>query len=255
MIPVEDPLDPREDSDADIKEKKTLSKKTGTLCTFAIASIVLQIVSIINALINGGSMYFLIFLASGIGLIVGAVVLLRQFFVMENLDTLHDVQNQLTSIMNKLRGENNVLTGNVDELTNQNDRIEENEKALSAVAKQQGQNVDQVLKAFKENKEVQNKMERVIHQKLIQSFYQVVIRSDTNGDMHIDEKELDILALRISNILGISIHTELFIEKAQEFGGSLDKIFDYIQIVLKGEATDEVPIIEVDTKQVKEDMC
>lgn len=244
------------EANLDSPKKKSISPKTKIVCSLASASILFQILSLVMKVPSAGNVKrWVLMIAALIGLILGAVVYVVQYRILEKMETFRDVLNEVREKVNKLKVINAELTSNVDDLKNQTNRLQNSEQAMEKIAKDQSKNVNSIVEATKENKNVLNSMDRVIKMKLIHDFYGVILRSDRNRDMTIEDDEVDILALRMSNIPGIDINTDAFVARARLCGGSLDKIFGFIEEHIGGRADPNVDSpFEVNEEKVKEEL-
>jgi hypothetical protein len=67
---------------------------------------------------------------------------------------------------------------------------------------------------------------------ILQNLLQVVIRSDKDGSMTVDEHEIDELMVKLEEIDGVTVNEEPFKKVVLESGGSLQSIMNLIKSLM-----------------------
>jgi hypothetical protein len=90
-------------------------------------------------------------------------------------------------------------------------------------------------------------MEKNLRANVLQNLLQVVIRSDEDDNMTIEEDEIDDLVERIQKINGVEVVYDRFKAAIMESGGSLSSVMDIIKNLMAddggGDGADEIFII------------
>lgn len=103
------------------------------------------------------------------------------------------------------------------------DRLVGLEQDLHDIAVRQGTNVNQIVDLVNENESLLSAMKSNLRQVFVTSMAKVVMRSDTDGDMKIDLKEVSLLSLRLQIQLspyGIKLDTAKFEAMVREDNGA-----------------------------------
>merc|ERR1712176_675718 len=104
----------------------------------------------------------------------------------------------------------------VGELSNTIDKLEDVEQALDVITQTQGRSVAAFAEQVKENRDILGQMQKHLRANVLQNLLQVVIRSDQDDNMTIEEDEIDDLINRIK-------------EAIRSSKGSLSAVMDIIK--------------------------
>ena len=101
---------------------------------------------------------------------------------------------------------------------------------------------------MKENRDILGQMQKNLRANVLQNLLQVVIRSDQDDNMTIEEDEIDDLINRIKKINGVEVREEKFKDRIISSGGSLSSVMDIIKNLMADDVSkeDEIFIIKED---------
>lgn len=125
------------------------------------------------------------------------------------------------------------------ELSDTIDRLEDVEQALDVITQTQGQSVAAFAEQVKENRNILGQMQKNLRANVLQNLLQVVIRSDQDDNMTIEEDEIDDLIQRIQKINGVEVREEKFKAAIMGSGGSLSSVMDIIKNLMADDVSDE----------------
>merc|ERR1712183_497305 len=103
---------------------------------------------------------------------------------------------------------------------------EDVEQALDVITQTQGQSIAAFEEQVADNRDILNKMQSNLKANVLQNLLQVVIRSDRDEDLTIEDDEVGDLIDRIN---GVEINEKLFREAITSSGGSLQCVMDIIR--------------------------
>ena len=135
----------------------------------------------------------------------------------------------ITRQVDRLNTENRRLHDKLTELTNTIDRLEDVETAMDIITGTQGQSIEEVTEQVQQSAEILAQMKKNLRAYVLQNLLQVVIRSDHDDNMKIEDDEIDDLIRRIRNINGVEVNEEEFRKLVAKSGGSLTKVMDIIR--------------------------
>ncbi len=139
--------------------------------------------------------------------------------------------------MNRLGKENTRLRATVDDLSLTVDRLEDVEQALDVITQTQGQSIEAFEAQVNDNRNILSKMQSNLKANVLQNLLQVVIRSDNDDNMTIEEHEVSGLINRIKGINGVEVNETLFRDAITKCGGSLQCVMDIIRNLMD----DDIP--------------
>ena len=91
---------------------------------------------------------------------------------------------------------------------------------------------------MKENREILNKMQSNLKANVLQNLLQVVIRSDKDENLTIEEHEIGDLINRIKGINGVEVNEVRFRDAITSSGGSLQCVMDIIRNLMDDNVTE-----------------
>lgn len=152
--------------------------------------------------------------------------------------------------VNRLQAENARLNETVGELSDTIDKLEDVEQALDVITQTQGQSVAAFAEQVKENRGILQDMQKNLRANVLQNLLQVVIRSDQDDNMQIEEDEIDDLISRIKKINGVEVREDRFKDAIMSSGGSLSSVMDIIKNLMADDVSgeDEIFIIKEENK-------
>jgi len=105
--------------------------------------------------------------------------------------------NSIREEVGVLKEEVDFLADSVDDLEAEADLLVGIERELRHIATMQGASIKEIVNLVNENEMILNKMRGSLRQMFVSSMAMVVMRSDKDGDMKIDDAEIPLLALRL----------------------------------------------------------
>ena len=141
--------------------------------------------------------------------------------------------------VDRLQGENVRLNETVGDLTNTMDKLEDVEQALDVITQTQGQSVATFAEQVKENRDILDQLHKQLRANKLQNLLQVVIRSDQDDNMHIEEDEIDDLINRIKKINTLEVMEDRFKDRIMSEGGSLQSVMDIIKNLMADDISGE----------------
>jgi len=147
--------------------------------------------------------------------------------------------------VDRLQSENVRLNETVGDLSTTIDNLEDVEQALDTITQTQGQSIETYAQQVKENRSILQDMQKNLRANKLQNLLQVVIRSDQDDNMTIEEDEIDDLISRIRKINGVDVREDRFKDRIISSGGSLSSVMDIIKNLMADDVSkeDEIFII------------
>lgn len=145
---------------------------------------------------------------------------------------MQETHAALSAQVDRLGQENNRLHNTVVDLSATVDRLEDVEQALDAITQQQGMSIEALEEQVKDNRDILRRMQSGLKANILQNLLQVVIRSDKDGSMTVDEHEIDELMVKLEEIDGVTVNEEPFKKVVLESGGSLQSIMNLIKSLM-----------------------
>jgi hypothetical protein len=169
-----------------------------------------------------------VFVAGALSSVIGPYAYYQQTKLTDIL-ALKETHEAVRREVNRLSQENRRLNETVGELSDTIDRLEDVEQALDVITQTQGQSVDAFAQQVKENREILGQMQKNLRANVLQNLLQVVIRSDQDDNMQIEDDEIDDLITRIKKINGVEVREDKFRDMIRSSGGSLSTVMDIIK--------------------------
>ena len=163
-----------------------------------------------------------------------------------DIAALKETHDALQAAVNNLHQENERLSKNIGELTESVDRLEDVSLALDTITQTQGQSIGDFEKQVEENRNILKSMKTNLKSSVLQNLLSVVMASDANKDMIVDDAEVDILITRIQNIGGVEVHGDRF--RAAFAGKSVSSMMQIVQNLLSDDIPPEEKIFEFKDK-------
>lgn len=149
-----------------------------------------------------------------------------------DIRTLIETHEALQREVDRLTVENERLAKSVEELTTTVDKLEETEKALDAITETQGQSVTAFQDQVKQNREILDKMTQNLRANALQNVISILIRSDTDGDFHIDDAEIDDLIARMERLNGVDINDNAVRKVIKQHNGDINALMEILKDVM-----------------------
>lgn len=190
-----------------------------------------------------------VFIAGALSSVIGPYAYYQQTKLTDIL-ALKETHEAVKREVDRLQRENARLNETVGELSDTIDKLEDTEQALDVITQTQGQSVATFAEQVKENREILNQMQANLRANVLQNLLQVVIRSDQDDNMQIEEDEIDDLISRIKKINGVEVREDRFKDAIMSSGGSLSSVMDIIKNLMADDVSgeDEIFIIKEENK-------
>ena len=195
-----------------------------------------------------------IIIVSGILSSLGGSYSYIQQTKLTDIKALKETHEAVKREVNRLAAENVRLNETVGDLSNTMDKLEDVESALDVITQTQGQSVATFREQVKENGDILAQLEKQLRANVLQNLLQVVIRSDQDDNMEIEEHEIDPLIRRIRKINGVEVKEDKFKEMILSSGGSLSSVMDIIKNLMANELSTEDDIFIVRETSIAPDL-
>mmetsp|Transcript_11389 Transcript_11389/g.24702 ORF Transcript_11389/g.24702 Transcript_11389/m.24702 type:complete len:401 (-) Transcript_11389:206-1408(-) len=149
--------------------------------------------------------------------------------------------NMIREEVEFLTNEVKFLQSTIDDLQAEADVLVGVESKLQLIAKKQGTNAEHLVSLVNENELLLSKMKNNLKETFVAGVLKIVIRSDTDGDMKIDLKELPLLSIRLQLHLdpyGIKLDKHMFETMIKE-DNDISNVLKFCGDVLYGDDEDE----------------
>jgi len=186
----------------------------------------------------------IVYIAGGLSSVIGPYSYYQQTKLTDIL-ALKETHEAVKREVDRLSSENVRLNETVGELSNTIDKLEDVEQALDVITQTQGQSVDAFAEQVKENRDILGQMQKNLRANVLQNLLQVVIRSDQDDNMQIEEDEIDDLINRIQKINGVEVREDMFKEAIRSSKGSLSAVMDIIKNLMAEDNSGEDQIFIV----------
>jgi len=186
-----------------------------------------------------------VFAAGGLSCAIGPYAYWQQRRLTD-VAALQETHKALSEQVDRLGKENRRLHDTVEDLSETVDRLEDVEQALDVITQTQGQSIAAFEEQVADNRDILNKMQSNLKANVLQNLLQVVIRSDRDEDLTIEDDEVGDLINRIKGINGVEINEKLFREAITSSGGSLQCVMDIIRNLMDDNVSegDEIFVIK-----------
>mmetsp|Transcript_25128 Transcript_25128/g.28739 ORF Transcript_25128/g.28739 Transcript_25128/m.28739 type:complete len:276 (-) Transcript_25128:109-936(-) len=220
--------DPGREPDVQDQEKLETKRKNTNMFTMIVAGILVASVVFQFAAIALNSSETLVILATIFNLVVTGTAGVKQY-MLQQLDTLRCVHNKIRSEVNRLMEENNKLTRNVDGLQDEVTKLHDLEVQLNLIAQKQGVTTKQLVSLVKENGEIVKEQKALAKAAFQQQILETVLKTDRDGNFKIDEREANILILRMKQHGGVHVNEDLIRKTLVESNGSIRSVLTLIR--------------------------
>lgn len=176
----------------------------------------------------------IVFAAGGLSCVIGPYAYWQQRRLTDVI-ALQETHKALSEQVERLGKENKRLHETVAELSDTVDRLEDVEQALDVITQTQGQSIAAFEEQVNDNKDILSKMQSNLKANVLQNLLQVVIRSDKDENMTIEEHEIGDLIKRIKRINGVQVHEDKLREMITRSGGSLQCVMNIIRNLMSDE--------------------
>jgi len=167
------------------------------------------------------------FVAAGGSGYSGALVMKQRHSIMKSGDVL-DKNDKLNDQIGELERENKQLMKSVKKLQAAANRMKAIEDGLSAMAEQQGTDLNRLKALTEENQKTIDETRKLMKGKICQHILTTVLKCD-DGDFVLDPRETDILCLRLNQIEGVKFHEEDMRDLIEKQNGSLHAVMGVVR--------------------------
>jgi len=191
----------------------------------------------------------IVYIAGALSSVIGPYAYYQQT-KLTDIIALKETHEAVKREVDRLQRENIRLNETVGELSDTIDKLEDVEQALDVITQTQGQSVAAFAEQVKENRDILGQMQKNLRANVLQNLLQVVIRSDQDDNMQIEEDEIDDLISRIKKINGVEVREDRFKDAIMSSGGSLSSVMDIIKNLMADDISgeDEIFIIKDENK-------
>ncbi|KAL9191221.1 hypothetical protein ACHAXT_000927 [Thalassiosira profunda] len=185
-----------------------------------------------------------VFVAGALSSVIGPYAYYQQTKLTDIL-ALKETHDAVKQEVDRLQAENMRLNETVGELSDTLDKLEDVEQALDVITQTQGQSVSAFAEQVKENQNILGQMQKNLRANVLQNLLQVVIRSDRDDDLTIDEREVDDLLAKMQKINGVEVREEKFKDAIMSSGGDISNVMDVIKNLMNEDVAREDEIFVI----------
>lgn len=171
----------------------------------------------------------------------GMLVIKQKHSITKSGDVL-DKNEQLNEQIGELERENKQLMKSVKKLKAAANRMKAIEDGLSAMAEQQGTDLNRLKALTEENQKTIDETRKLMKGKICQHILSTVLKCD-DGDFMLDEKETDILCLRLNQIEGVVFHEEEMRNLIEAQNGSLYAVMGVVRALMEKNPDPGTPVV------------
>lgn len=175
-------------------------------------------------------------LIAGIAGTPSATYVIYQNKKLQDLGSVREANNKIREETNRLAVENAKLKESIGMLEGNVNRLKAVEESLGTMAEQQGSDVNKLTELVKENQKTIDEMKRLMKGKISQNIISTVLKCD-DGDFKLDDREVDILCLRLNNIEGVTFHENTMRDIIKKKDGDVLAVMTVIRDLLSDEPT------------------
>merc|ERR1711862_480392 len=145
---------------------------------------------------------------------------------------------------------------NVDELKGTVNRLQDVEDALETITQTQGQSVAAFAEQVEDSRAILNQMEKNLKANVLQNLFSVVMQCDADGDLNIDDDEIEDIIEKMSKLKGVKVNSNLFRHAIISQGRSIDSVMAIVRNLIEegndGRPEEEQIFVLTDTRYEKD---
>jgi len=206
------------------------------------AAVVATGASVATLIVMGSNPLTLV--SGGIGSLIGPYAAMQET-KLTDLEALKSINENLSKEVDKLGSENDRLLQQMKELETSVSNFEDMEEALKAIKKTESQSVEEMENQLEKSKKILASMEISMKATVLQNIVSVVLRSDSDGDMLLDDDEITVLFRKLDAYDSVDVNEEMFRKVIVEKGRSLTAIMAVLKDVLTDDIPDDQQIIQI----------
>jgi len=192
---------------------------------FAVGISIAAIIEVDHTLVDAASFFTIGF----------ALFLAQQKYQLKFFGTIKSNQSKLEVEAIELKEANDSLKNSMDNVESAVLRTKELEKELSSIVNTS--DVTSLVRLTKEQSKISKEIKLNLKAKVIQDVLQILLKSDSDGDMHIGQNEVQILFLRLKMIDGLTFNEKKLKEKIQD--QHVSKVMDLLRDMINDDFNDE----------------
>jgi len=158
-----------------------------------------------------------------------------------DIRALKDTHEALHREVETLQAENNRLRKNVDELKGTVNRLQDVEDALETITQTQGQSVAAFAEQVEESRAILTQMEKNLKANVLQNLFSVVMQCDQDGDLTIDDNEIEDIVEKMDKLKGVKVNKDLFRHAIISQGRSIDSVMSIVRDLIEEGNDDSKP--------------
>lgn len=163
-----------------------------------------------------------------------------------DIAALKETHDAIQAEVDRLHMENERLAKSIADLGQSVERLEDVEEALDTITKTQGQSITEFEKQVQENREILKSMKTNVKSSVLQNLLSVIMSSDADKDMVVDDEEIETLIRRIENMGGVEIHNDRF--RAVVAGKKVGDLMNVAKNLLRDDLPEDERIFEFKDK-------
>lgn len=148
--------------------------------------------------------------------------------------------------LDQFKAENERLHENVGKLEGSVKNLEELEDTLAEIKKMESASIDDLEALLEEQKQIEDMMEDNLVANICQNIISICLSIDKDGDMSLDDSEIDVLLRKIESIGGVKVKGDMFKEKIIANGRSMEAVMEIIRNLLDDKLDDDENIFTTD---------
>jgi len=149
---------------------------------------------------------------------------------------LKETFNALEGEVDELEEQNNRLNSSVQDLGQAVDKLEHIDTVLKALNETQGGSVESLKETVEMNRKTVETMEKNVRAAVLQNIISVVFSSDKNEDQNLSDEETTALIKSLEGINGVEVDDKKFLKIVKENNGSIDAVVSILKNLLCGNA-------------------
>merc|ERR1711982_321455 len=102
------------------------------------------------------------------------------------------------------------------------------------MGKTQGQSVAAFAEQVEESRAILNQMEKNLKANVLQNLFSVVMQCDADGDLNIDDDEIEDIIEKMSKLKGVKVNSNLFRHAIISQGRSIDSVMAIVNLIEEG---------------------
>ena len=111
--------------------------------------------------------------------------------------------------------------------------LQEMEKALSTIQAAEGKSIDDLEKQLETTQEIYDSMETNLNGDILQNLINIVLSVDNDGDMILDDDEIQELIFKFEGLNGVDLDDDKFRQVIIDNGRSLNAIMELVRNLLE----------------------